>query len=393
MFDDLKNFLFFLHGLSGSGKGEMYRILAEQFGEGDYSVIYASSGSLFRAAFSNPVIAEQVRRGYFVDTLGAIMPGVEEVYEQFIEEWFDRNGRTILIFDGLIRRSEFINQDGKHIPSQISQVAAGLNQANMRLIERNNKYLEILHTDRIGEFEKEASAQVIGKTIIESTHILIDVNPQDAEAQMIRRADKEIANLRTQLNATVESGRISTHKSQEIFGLLDKIECLLHGAIVLAGEGIQYTSRDQAPPKLPTELSEPFAHEVVSVRQQLAQVIGIQESSSFAAAFEALGLTTEIRDDDISSIGRQGRIANYVRPNHDPDGTYTPGIASQALIDGLSYQFELTGSFRSGRENCRVIANGTGRGIGLDEFRNRCRAVAQQLYAQTETARATLFAR
>src|SRR5258708_32937980 len=84
MLGDLKHFVIFLHGLSGSGKGVIHKILVEEFKAKGYEAFYASSGDLFRAALSDPTIAAQMNQGLFINTLGAVIPGPEILFAQFI---------------------------------------------------------------------------------------------------------------------------------------------------------------------------------------------------------------------------------------------------------------------------------------------------------------------
>src|SRR5260221_14528174 len=134
MLGDLKHFLIFLHGLSGSGKGVIHKILDEEFKAKGYQAFYASSGDLFRAPLSDPNIAAQMNQGLFINTLGAVIPGLEKMFTEFLHEWEQSGCRRILIMDGFIRRTKFVTESGEAIPSQLAQISEGFDHVLRQLV-------------------------------------------------------------------------------------------------------------------------------------------------------------------------------------------------------------------------------------------------------------------
>lgn len=393
MITDLKNSIIFLHGLSGSGKGEIQRKLAEQYSSHGYDTVYVSSGALFRAALSNPIIAEQVRRGYFLDTLGAIMPGIETTFEHFVKRWVESEGKVVIILDGVIRRGAFVNKDGVAIPPQIEQISLGIHNVIKKLVSENKDFLKNFPEYNIPSNGNEEKLIIGAKQMLqESTHIVADVLPEDAEAQMKRRADKEIKSIRLQLQDKVTSGQLDAGKMQEIEGYVFKLEAILHGGIKKEGENLTYTSRLEWSDGIDKNLYPSVAAEVKQIREGIANTVGLKASEALTASLESVGVFTELRDDDISPIGRKTRIDNYIK-TEEKEGKrlLEAGFATQALTEDLKFKFTPDGSFRSEANNCVAVTNGQGRGIGLEQFQVKCGFMAARLYGETESRREILF--
>lgn len=393
MIADLKNSIIFLHGLSGSGKGEIQRKLAEQYSSRGYDTVYVSSGALFRAALSNPVIAEQVRRGYFLDTLGAIMPGIESTFEHFVKRWVESKGKSVMILDGVIRRGAFVNKDGVSIPSQIEQISLGVNNVIKKLISENRDFARYFpeYESRDNGHEEE---RILGakQMLKDASHIVADVLPNDAEAQMKRRADKEINAIRLQLQDRVTRRELDAEKAQEIENNVSRLEAILHGGIKKDGENLVYTSRLEWNDQIDKDLYPSLATEVKQVRENIALTVELESSATLTASLESFGIFTELRDDDISPIGRGTRIDNYIK-SEEKEGRqlFEAGFATQALCEDLGFKFSPDGSFHSEARNCIVVTNGQSRGINLEGFQTKCEFMAARLYAETEGRREIIF--
>jgi len=131
---------------------------------------------------------------------------------------------------------------------------------------------------------------------------------------------------------------------------------------------------------------------VKRTRSEISSLTGVPELESFAGFFKQLGVTTQLRDDDISPLARRKRIENYITVVGDEsENEYRPGFAAQALIDGLGYQFSIDGKFISGRENCIVLKNGNIRGYNLELFQRQCEAVSTKLFDETRITRENIF--
>ncbi len=393
MVTDLKNSIIFLHGLSGSGKGEIQRKIAEQYFSHGYDTVYVSSGALFRAALSNPIIAEQVRRGYFLDTLGAIMPGIEAIFEHFVKRWVESEGKAVMILDGVIRRGAFVNKDGVAIPSQIEQISLGVYTVIKKLVSENKDFLKNFpEYDTTNNGNEEELIVGAKQMLQESTHIVADVLPEDAEAQMKRRADKEIHAIRSQLQDRVIYGQLDADEMQRIEGYVSRLEAVLHGGIKKDGENLVYTSRLEWNDHIDRDLYPSVAAEVRQIRESIAETVGLEKLAALTASLESIGVFTELRDDDISPIGRRTRIDNYIK-TEEKEGKklFETGFATQALSENLGFQFTPDGSFHSEARNYIVVTNGQSRGIGLEQFQTKCEFMAARLYGETESRREVIF--
>ena len=141
------NRLIFLHGPSGSGKGELAKILISNLQSLDYQVFYGASGDFFRAAMANnPQLASEMNSGKYIDSLYPIKDEIKKT----VTEWQVTGDKGVLILDGVIRRIAFDN-----IPHQIDQMA---------------EFLDMTHDQ-----------------ILAATHIAVNAHPDDLYAQIAAR--------------------------------------------------------------------------------------------------------------------------------------------------------------------------------------------------------------
>jgi len=278
MVTDLKENIIFLHGLSGSGKSELYRKLAEQYSSRSYDTVYVSSGALFREAYSNPIIADQVRRGYFLDTLGSIMPGIEAAFEHFLRGWIESSGKSVIVLDGLIRRGAFTNKDGVMVPSQLEQISDGLHNVIKKLIKEDTTLTGYFPEFNDSSTSKERLVSTLKQVLKDTPHIVADVLPEDAEAQIRKRADKEIVSIRTQLQDRLINSQLDANKVQEIESNIARLEAVLHGGIKKEGDGLIYTSHIEWNDHVDRDLYPLAASEVRQIRENIACIVGLENS-------------------------------------------------------------------------------------------------------------------
>ncbi len=376
MLGDLKHFVIFLHGLSGSGKGVIHKILVEEFKAKGYQAFYASSGDLFRAALSDPTIAAQMNQGLFINTLGAVIPGLEKLFAEFIREWDQSGCRRIIIIDGFIRRTNFVTESGEAIPSQLEQISEGVDHVLRQLASESAMFL-----NRFPEFQdKNADTlETIEETLRNATHILTSIAPQDAEAQIVFRSQKDFGSIRRQLHERVEAGRISSQQLQVLENGVDKLEAMLSGE-----------------PLDPKDYAAGVAV-VKELQQTMAAQLGLKGSPPFSQIFESMGIATELRADDITAQGRKTRVANYIA-NYLTDGAksgtaepvWQPGFATEALTKDFKFAFRPDGTYVSEAENCIVIPNGKSRGIDLSAFQKLTADAVNKVVARTEQGRAAV---
>lgn len=141
------NRLIFLHGPSGSGKGELARVLISNLELQGYQVFYGASGDFFRAAMANnPQLASEMNSGKYIDSLYSIKDEIKKI----VTEWQVTGDKGVLILDGVIRRIAFDN-----IPHQIDQMA---------------EFLGMTH-----------------EQILAATHFAVNAHPDDQYAQIASR--------------------------------------------------------------------------------------------------------------------------------------------------------------------------------------------------------------
>ena len=387
MIADLKNSIIFLHGLSGSGKGEIQRQITERYTSNGYEVIYGSSGDLLRAGFSDPYIRTRLLSGYYFDTLEPIIPGLKAVLKDFITKWIAKDGKVALILDGVIRRTDFVNSEGKQILPQIEQVANCLNDTILALAEENQSILKDFPEYGRQENEKGRIAQVT-EVLKAATHIIADVRPQDAEAQMKARAVKEIQSIKRQLLELLNQGSLPESLARDIEAKIMRVEGIVSGDFLQSKDEIVYN------PDLPEgERTKPINVDLNialnEAKNELARIAGVEgESTTLASICKKFGVDTTIREDDITPLGRTSRVNNFIKQTREGDLTvYEPGFAALALTKDLGFKLTPDISFESTSHNCYVIRNGQSRGVTLEDFRVKSRTLARELFAQTEGER------
>jgi len=390
MITDLKNSIIFLHGLSGSGKGEIQRQITEKYTANGYEVICGSSGELLRAGFSDPYIRTRLLSGYYFDTLEPIVPGLKAILKEFITKWRAQDGKAMLILDGVIRRTDFVNAEGRKISPQIEQVASCLKDAILELAEENQSILE-----GFPEYEKEGNEEdkitKATEVLKAATHIIADVRPQDAEVQMKARATKEVQSIRRQLVELFNKGTSLEPISKDIEMLTMRIEGIVNGDFSKSKEEIVYNA-DLSEEERTKPITADLNIALNEAKNELARITGVEgESTTLASIYKTLGVNTTIREDDITPLGRSNRVNNFVRQKREGDITvYEPGFAAVALTKDLGFHLTTDITFESTSSNCHVVENGQSRGITLEGFRAKSRMLAGELFLQTEGERLLL---
>ena len=337
MLDHKKHF-FFLHGLSGAGKGELQRVLIAEYESKGYQVIAVSSGDLFREAKNDPEIAAQMQAGKFPVSLALILPGLKQKYREFLSAYQNTDGKSILILDGAIRPSAISDASG-FTPSQIEQIATAFHEVEQETGMANVSALEIADAIR------------------DSRHIIVDVMPEDAELQMRLRVNKTIKQLGEKLTEHTFPVALAP---QIIEFLPDLIKAIAEVT------DVEVTHQNYE------ELKNRFS-ELRSVLFTLAE---LTLAPSLIELLQKMDLVAELRDDDILSETRQKRISNLLVKK---DGKYEPGLAAESLEEvGIRYDVA-SQRFVADRSNCIVIENGRLRGIDFESFKRHCAELAQQL--------------
>lgn len=139
----------------------------------------------------------------------------------------------------------------------------------------------------------------------DATHIVTDVLPEDAEAQMRRRADKEIASIRAQLQDKLLARLLNEVVGRKIEGEISKLEAILHGGFKKDVNGLIYTSRTEWNDHndyIDEALYPLAASQVRQTRENIAICVGLEHSTPLTTSLESIGIFTELRDDDISPL-------------------------------------------------------------------------------------------
>lgn len=303
--------LFFLYGYSGSGKSSLSRELQTVFKDRGYQVLSLSSGDLFRSAMADPVIAEQMKAGQFIESLDVIQPKIKAAFAKFLRLFEEGDGRTVMILDGLIRRSGFANAEGTWIPSQVDQVATALRWA------ATEQELEI--------------SQGAARHIIEySRHVLIDLTPRDAERQLKARTSRALEVIYSQLRQ-LETSHGLGRQWRATF------------------DHIQYSFVNNVD----------FGAEEKTAAAELQRLI------------DEYQIETELRLENLDPVGRRRLLANFL--GLDAEGEVIPGPGAEALIKDLGFQLSPWGELTSARENAVKIPNGESRGYTYEVFLDQCR--------------------
>jgi adenylate kinase family enzyme len=344
----LAQHMFFIHGPSGAGKGELQHIIRQQFEAEGYTVMQIASGDLFRmlAAEGNSNVGAKMRSGKYIETLYGISPAIERVFTRFVQEYIAKKGKVIIMWDGVIRRDA---QEGEY--SQIAQLNRMFRDAAVRMHIDDDLPYDLVHRAK---------------------HVLIDIPPEDAEAQIRSRASKELVKLKKEIYSRILDGNERSRESMylwRLYGILEPLQGLVSEHI-------------------DSNAALFYEQQATILRIDAARSLRFNdpEHTTFKQIFAAAGIKTELRDDDIAFFGRLHRVENYMVP---VEGGYRPGYAAQALIDGLGYEYAPDGHMYNQywNEDRLVIRNGAHNGIGFKQFQQEGAFVAKHLYNQVEGER------
>ncbi len=148
----LRSNLIFIHGPSGSGKGELARVLISNFELQSYQVFYGASGDFFRAAMANnPQLASEMNSGKYIDSLYGIATEIKKL----ATKWKEAGSNGVLILDGVIRRLAFDNY-----PSQLDQIAEFLGTPKNELMATTH----IVVNANMDDLYNQLSARNIGRS-------------------------------------------------------------------------------------------------------------------------------------------------------------------------------------------------------------------------------------
>ncbi len=320
--------LFFLYGYSGSGKSSLGRELQIVFKDRGYQVLSLSSGDLFRSAMADPVIAEQMKAGQFIESLDAIQPQIKAAFAKFFRLFEETDGQIVMILDGLIRRSGFTNAEGTWIPSQVDQVASALRWA-------------------VTEQEQAISSAAARRIIEYSRHILVDLTPQDAERQLKARTNRALDVVYSQLKQREASHGLS----REWRATFDYIHYF-------------------------------FANNLDLGAEEKAAVAELQR------LIDEYHIETELRLENLDPAGRRKLLSNFL--GRDAEGGLVPGPGAEALINDLGFQLTPWGELTTARENAVRIPNGESRGYTFEVFLDHCRREGALLAQETSETLLTL---
>lgn len=322
----------FVHGPSGGGKGVFVNEATEIYKEQDYIVSSRATGDMFREA-KNQSVKATMEKGGFVNTLDLIIPKFQEAYRQFLADGKANEGKAVLFLDGFIRLSE-MGEGETRVPSQLEQIAKA-----------------ILEVRREGGEEQDLTLEMVAQELRDADHVLIDVAPEDAVAQIEIRANGEIAKIRDQMFKLWQLSLLPLERYCFATALTNKIQDWIE-----EGGDAEEIKR--------------IASEVAELKKEMAREFGLNEENVFADFFAEIGVKTSIREDDFSRISREGRVGKYVNMEGKP------GEAGEALRKDVGYRFnEETNRFESQGPNQIVISNGKSRNVGLQAFCDSCKQV------------------
>ncbi len=419
--------IFFLHGLSGAGKGELFKRLSLLAEESGVQVIYFSSGDGFRALGKKAemskkgkaVLAEDesealelMAKGKQVKHLGAIAIPTIQIFNELIKSTIGGE-KKILIFDGILRNGESMDEDTKErIPSQLLQVSEMLARAiKGHFYDGNGQETEetkmLIQTGQIdANFIQEIGSKqdinfkdladsgvlaIVAQSLrYDSCHALVDVTVEDAEILMRLRSALALKDLILTLavreeatpiiNDLLELYKLQTGRFEVKEGKLhlkrfdesddktmDTFGTDKNKAVLIDGK-LQEISRN-----LLKNMGVNLEKTDGSPKKLKEVLKGIQVQ--FGLKDEQLP-----RYDDMPHLSRITRIEEFITKA-------LSGIIKGEL--GLTIKYptskEVILEYSNSRVNIhktRIIANGPNRGIDLPDFKKEAGSLAQELFIQ-----------
>lgn len=334
----------FVHGPSGGGKGVFVNEATKIYENQEYRVTSRATGDMFREA-KNQAVKETMEGGRFVNNLDLIIPKFKDAYREYLLNEKANEGKAVLFLDGFIRLSE-MGEGEARVPSQIEQIAKA-----------------ILEVRKESGEEQDLTLEMVVQELRDADHVLIDVAPEDAVAQIEIRAKGEIAKIRDQMFKLWQLSLLPLERYCFATVLTNKIQDWIE-----EGGDAEEIKR--------------IASEVAELKKEMAREFGLNGENVFADFYAEIGVKTSIREDDFSQQSREGRVWKYVNMEGKP------GEAGEALSKDVGYRFnEETRRFESQGPNQIVISNGKSRNVGLQAFCDSCKQV---VLSRLEGARGTI---
>ncbi|MEK7498028.1 MAG: hypothetical protein AAB656_03865 [Patescibacteria group bacterium] len=389
--DTIARHIVFLHGPSGGGKSVLQKTIEERLPDSE-DTFYLASGDCFRALDElNPEMAKEMRAGKFIGTLDATMPKLEETIGRFLDRAFSSNTMPVLVLDGFLRIGEY-ERKGRTVPSQVDQVAGAFTRVIQKRVYETESDLKIngtsvdrLDLEFVSQMEEigtggngESSLNTLFSDMIRNAnHYYLDVKPQDAEALMRNRSDKDLALL---------AGSISGRR-----GKLKRLkELLTEASLIQRGDflPISYNSRKvqlgafQARSYIFKPIPKRYKKDLENQMNQIVEEVqGMvrwkkDEEPSFSGAIKKLikgkGVNmTDLnipRDDDLTHERREKRIYEFQK------------LAVEGILKGeLGFVQKDEILVPSSPERQVTIVNGPSRGVTLDELKLRCQEAVMQM--------------
>lgn len=360
MIDALSKHIVFLHGLSGSGKGEFQKQLTSEYEKNGYQITYVSAGDILRASLANPLIERTVVSGGLLDTLQPLQEGLTYSVGSFINNFHNSSGQAVMIIDNVVRRSRFVRSDGTEVTSQLTQLAeivdATLGATVKDSLSLANVFPEYKYSPQ--------NTSKVESALEYAFHVVTDVVPEDAQKQMEKRAQRELTLIQDTIKRYRDEGKGVSAQWDELAGITNMLYMISE-------------QREGNPDAL-----------LLDAKKQLGKLVEAASMASLSELYRHFDITSGIREDDISSISRGNRVDNFVRSVVE-NGThqYELGNVGQLIVNDLGFSFNSETGFSPRRANNVVIKNGELNGVSLATFQETSRNIAKSLYTQTETSR------
>jgi hypothetical protein len=367
MLNSLSRSITTLNGVSGAGKGEIFKKIKEGAEAAELKVHYIGSGDLFRL---QQEMAIQLRTGYYPNTLDAIRDAFKLKFKEFLEDFINTNGKAILITDGLIRRGAHDLIDSKlnktvHIVHQVDQVAIMMKEVFEEKAAVDPRVGEMFPELKRWQKNEPLLEELFKNTLKRANHVMVDIYPEDALELLENRARKELARIESQ------------DKSNLTLGHCASLKRILNGELWF-GEEKQWRSVKDAEGTIPAAYCSRLNDMVEVVRKDLAvRVANLGENASLMESFAKLGIKTDIRNDDVSPAGRIKRVENnYVQTE---GGKYAAGFAVESWRKlGVWYDSE-EGRLRQLSVSVVIVENGKSKDVSFDELKNKAKSVGEGL--------------
>lgn len=369
-------------GSSGAGKGEFFNAFGKRLVEKGGRLDYVATGDLFREARSrDEVLVKMMDSGLFIPDLNRVLPVLKDRIKNFLIALM-KGENVVLALDGAWRIGGYYYEDEKrHIIPQSEQIGIAFGMALSELYSEGT-YSESIDWDLLLVTQREYELGVStshtqamrNQLLLNANHVLVDVTPQDGEALMRYRLQKDLQRIASQIPESDSETLVALKEGLRKLGLIQSGQLrTTEGGVVVIDNSLENLTLQVMPDKL----YELAMEETRVCEGEVCRLVkwGEAEKPNLGAAIKRIFTEASIklegalpRSDDM--YGRKRRVREF--------GEKT---VKEVLLGELGYMADDEGVLvpdSTRNLGLRItIVNGPERGVGYQQLVNQSAEAAK----------------